>query len=241
MSQRPLSKEQIRQIGIVRSDAFKHQCALGAVTFPSDLVNASKKDKADFWAHQEIAKATQRVCSTREMVDDEYAMVKLHFVALCGPEYRDEVPKALGKVIEGAACDREPGCEYLRDMMQWLAKAGYQIGYAIAISKAKFRGETNFRRLSEWQLKQLHDTVVNRCRAKLGLGDADNRNKRQRGIGAKGTPVKPVSKPQPKLSIPPQPMPAPTERPASQPQKTREYTLKPRPASGGIDPSKMPF
>ncbi len=228
MSQRPLSKEQIRQLGIIRSAAFRHQWSLGLVALPPDLERASKKDQADFWAHQEIAKATQRVCSTRDMIDDEYSSVKLHFVSLCGPDFRDEKPKALGKVIEGSAADRAPGCEYLRDMYQWLAKAGYGVGYAIAISKAKFRGETNFRLLSENQLKQLHDTVVNRCRAKLGLGNADNRNKKERqGRRVEGGGSRIADSHQPSST--------------SSGPKTREYILRPKPSAADIDPSKMPF
>jgi len=231
MSQRPLSASQIRQLGIVRSAAFKHQLAIGAVVLPPDLVKASKSDQADFWAHQQIAAATQRVCSSRDMIDDEYNDVMLHFTGLCGPEYREQAPKRLGKVIEGAACDRAPGCEYLRDMHQWLAKAGYKVGYAIVISKAKFKGETDFRRLSEWQLKQLHDTVVNRCRAKLGLGDADNRNKKQRA-GSKGQGAKHSAQPLPVSQSPVS---------KSSGQKSRDYVLKPKVNATDLDPTNIPF
>jgi hypothetical protein len=50
----------------------------------------------------------------------------------------------------------------------------------ITIMKSKCRGETKVENLTEWQLKQVHDTVVNRCRAKLGLGETGARNKKQR-------------------------------------------------------------
>lgn len=235
MSLRPLSASQIRQLGIVRSAAFKHQWASGLVALPPDLERASKKDQADFWAHQEIAKATQRVCSSRDMIDDEYNDVMLHFTGLCGPEYREEAPKRLGKVIEGAACDCAPGCEYLRDMHQWLAKAGYKVGYAVAICKGKFRGETDFRRLSESQLKQLHDTVVNRCRAKLGLGDADNRNKKQR---QKDWETRRAGDSESQ----PQNLPV-SQSPVSKSSgpKSRDYVLKPKLSATDLDPTKIPF
>lgn len=178
MSQRPLSTSQKTQLGIVSTAAYKHQLALGRVTVPGDMAKESKTAQMKFWIHQEIAASTKRVCTASDMVDDEYLSVKSHFQLLTG-----EAGKAFDTAhrdTQGAACHREPGCEYVRQMHHWLSKAGYAQGYMIAIMKAKFKGISEITRLNEWQLKQLHDTVVNRCRAKLGLGDDMNRNKKQR-------------------------------------------------------------
>lgn len=178
MSQRPLSTSQKTQLGIVSTAAYKHQLALGRVTVPGDMAKESKTAQMKFWIHQEIAASTKRVCTASDMVDDEYLSVKSHFQLLTG-----EAGKAYDTAhrdTQGAACHREPGCEYVRQIHHWLSKAGYAQGYMIAIMKAKFKGISEITRLNEWQLKQLHDTVVNRCRKKLNLGDDMNRNKKQR-------------------------------------------------------------
>ncbi|MBV5324284.1 MAG: hypothetical protein J0626_02890, partial [Rhodospirillaceae bacterium] len=109
-----------------------------------------------------------------------------------------------------------------------MSKAGYKDGYAIAIMKAKFHGITDLRLLNAGQLKQLHDTVVNRCRAKLGLGDPDSRNKKERGL-VKSSPPEPrepaATTPQPPAIAPANGSPPPASR-------SREYVLRRRPAQG---------
>ncbi len=236
-----MSLKQLKQLGIAASAAVAHQRSLGAFEqgMPTDMVTASKSAQNDFWRHQQVALATQRVCSFRDMVQDEYKTVLQHFEALAGPGYQQSAVKHTCDVIESPACQRAPGCEYVRDMYFWLAKAGYKEGYAIAIMKAKFRGITDLRLLREFQLKQLHDTVVNRCRAKLGLGAADSRNKQERGVKAARQSDKETVRPsEPELSLPAQ-IPANGSPPPV--SKSREYVLRPRPTSAGIPRDNIPF
>lgn len=228
MSARPLSRAQKTQIGIHATAAWQHQTALGAVDLPADMAGETKTARMKFWQHQIIADVTQRVCSASDMIDDEYLDVKAKFQSLSGES--GKAYDTAHRSAQDAACHRSPGCEYVRDLNHWLAKAGYQSGYAIAIMKAKFRGITDYARLSEFQLKQLHDTIVNRCRQKLGLGEPDNRNKKQRAARH-------------------QPAPADASDSSDhREQKSRTYTLKPAvPFKAAVDdlsdlpPSKIPF
>lgn len=225
-----MSPKQLKQLGIAASAAVAHQRSLGVIVMPPDMQSASKSAQNEFWRHQQIALATQRVCSFRDMVQKEYKLVLQHFEALAGGAFKQRAVNHTCDVIEAPACQRAPGCEYVRDMYFWMAKAGYKDGYATAIMKNKFRGITDLRLLNAGQLKQLHDTVVNRCRAKLGLGDPDSRNKLERGISrpqrdTKAEPQKPASSIQhPEPSLPPANGSPP---PAS---RSREYVLRRRPA-----------
>jgi len=240
-----MSPKQLKQLGIAASDAVAHQRALGVFEMPADMRCASKSAQNDFWRHQQVALATQRVCSFKDMVQDEYVKVIQHFEALAGPAYKTRAIKSTVRLVEDAACQRAPGCEYVRDMYFWLAKAGYKEGYAIAIMKAKFRGITDLRLLREHQLKQLHDTVVNRCRAKLGLGDPDSRNKKERGVKT----GRPSDKETIRQSESPRPIVSPSDSPPAQPangspppvSKSREYLLRPRPAPSSIPRDNIPF
>ena len=223
-----MSTAQLKQLGIAASAAVAYQRTLGAVDVPADMRTASKSAQNEFWRHQQIALATQRVCSFKDMVQDEYRLVIQHFEALAGPDYKTRAVSSTVRVIEDAACHKAPGCEYVRGMYFWMSKAGYKEGYMIVIMKAKFRGITDLRLLCEYQLKQLHDTIVNRCRAKLGLGDPDSRNKKDRGIMPRqGT------KPELQAPSPISHLPSPAQLPAngSPPSKQREYVLRPRGAA----------
>lgn len=241
-----LSAKQIRQLGIVSSAAAKHQRALGVLTaeaLPADMRTASKTEQDKFWRHQQVALCTQRVCSFNDMINDEYRPMMQHFEALAGPDYKERAVASTVRTVENAACHRVPGCEWVRDMYHWLAKAEYKEGYAIAIMKAKFRGITDIRLLREHELKQLHDTVVNRCRAKLGKGDPDNRNKKERfGHGPAATPQ---PRRQPAAETPPLPPQAPANGSPPPPvSRSRTYILKPRPATQTAriaDPDNEPF
>lgn len=242
-----MSREQLRQLGIAATAAARHQRALGrlsAATLPPDMRSASASAQNEFWRHQQVAEATQRVCSFRDMVQEEYNVVMQHFEALAGPDYQSRATHRTVRTIENAACHRLPGCEYVRQMNDWLAQAGYKPGYAIVIMQGKFRGTTDIRLLSERQLKELHDTVVNRCRAKLGLGDPDSRNKKQRAQRAGQLP--PETAPAPKPAVPPAPLPPPTPAQGSAPDapRSRTYILRPRHAprpSRAVDPENEPF
>lgn len=222
MSARPLSRDQKTQIGIHATAAWKHQSALVAIELPADMAGECKTARMKFWQHQIIADVTQRVCSASDMIDDEYLNVKAKFQSLSGES--GKAYDTAHRSAQDAACHRAPGCEYVRDLNHWLAKAGYKSGYAIAIMKAKFKGITEYTRLNEWQLKQLHDTVVNRCRAKLGLGEADHRNKKQTLARLAPPQSAPESGP-----------------PSSRAAKERTYILKPVPQASDLPPSKLPF
>lgn len=176
-----MSKDQLIQLGIAATAAVQHQRMVGAFEVPADMRTASKSAQNEFWRHQQVALATQRVCSFKDMNNDEYNIVMQHFEALAGPCWRGRATKRTVKVVENADCDRAPGCEYVRDLHHWMAKAEFKPGYLFVILKQRFRG-ADIRDLRTWQLKQLHDTIVNRCRAKLGLGDPDSRNKLSRGV-----------------------------------------------------------
>jgi hypothetical protein len=180
MSKKLLSKAQIQQLGIAATRAFEVQDKLGLAELPADLNGASKSARSEFWRHTQVSEVTQRVCSFKEAMDDEYLALKQHFEALGGVAVKAKATATTVRLVGQSPCHTAPGCEWLRDMHDWLRKAGYSTGYMVAIMKGKFRGETKVENLTEWQLKQLHDTVVNRCRAKLGLGLIETRNKRQR-------------------------------------------------------------
>lgn len=222
-----MTPAQLKQLGIAASAAIKHQRmikALSADALPPDLRGASISAQNDFWRHQQVSLVTQRVCSFKDMADlraqggpDEYALVMQHFEALAGPCWKGRAISRTVKIVESADCDRVPGCEYVRDMRHWMAKADFAFPhYCLPIMK-RWKAD-DIRALRTWQLKQLHDTVVSRCRAKLGLGDAANRNKKQRSEGQRAKSGEPA--------------------PAT---KTREYTLTPRTAPPVIDPDNMPF
>lgn len=180
MSKRLLSKSQIQQLGIAATRAFEVQDKLGLADLPADLQGASKSARAEFWRHTQVSEVTQRVCSFKDAIDDEYLKLKQHFEALGGVAVKTKATATTVRLVGQAPCHTSPGCEWLRDMHDWLRKAGFGTGYMITLMKSKCRGETKVENLTEWQLKQVHDTVVNRCRAKLGLGETGARNKRQR-------------------------------------------------------------
>lgn len=172
-----LSLKQKKILGIEAGKAFANLERHGLIELPADLRGCSKTARMDFWRQQQVAEVTQRVSSFCDAVQEEYRPLLAHFEQQAG-----KVAKAFDtqmKDVCDAACHREPGCAWVREMREWMAKAGYSAGYAAAIMRAKFK-TTELSRLSERQLKQLHDTVVNRCRAKLGKGHAENRNKKQR-------------------------------------------------------------
>lgn len=224
-----LSAKQIRQLGIVSSAAVAHQRAIGALTLaslPADMRTASKSAQNEFWRHQQVALATQRVCSFKDMVNDEYRPTMQHFEALAGDAYKARAVNSTVRVVEDAACHRVPGCEYVRDMYVWMKDAGFSEGYRVHIAKAKFGGITDLRMLSTHQLKQLHDTIVNNARKKLELGDDADRRKKERAKRA-GLPVEPMKHTE-TPSLPSLPVPGVNGSPPA--SKSRTYILKPRPA-----------
>lgn len=178
MSKRPLSISQKQQLGIVSTAAWKRQSELNRIELPGDMATASKTARMKFWVHQQIAAKTQRVCTAADMIDDEYLAVRTHFEALA--DLTGRAFDTAHREAQGAACHREPGCAYVREMRSFMDLAGFSPGYMTVIMKAKFRGCSQLEKLTEYQLKQLHDTIVNRARAKLKKGETANRNKKQR-------------------------------------------------------------
>lgn len=219
MNQHPLTIKQKRILGIEATKAYDVEAKAGRLQLPGEVATCSLTARREFWRHRVVAGITQRVASFNDMWQDDYLPVLCEFQRLSG-----NIGKAYKTSVRqeaGAACHCAPGCEYVRDMHQWLAKAGYRDGYATAIMFAKFKTR-DITRLTESQLKQLHDTVVNRCRAKLKLGDTENRNKKQRKVLPAG-----------QASTPP---------PSASARAGRDYVLKPaaRP-SPAPSPSDDPF
>lgn len=180
-----LSKKQLKILSMEATTAFTRWEDLDLLDLPAEVASCkSKKARMDFWRHREVSKATQRVCSFKDLVQEEYLKVLVHFQTLAGNS-----DKAYNAALRGevdAACHRAPGCEYVRDMNQWCADAGFSKGYITVLMRSKFK-TSDITNLSERCLKQLHDTVVNRARAKLKKGDIANRNKKQtaqRGLQA---------------------------------------------------------
>lgn len=171
-----LSKKQLQILGIEATRAFDTQAKNDLLDLPAEVASCGVSARRDFWRSRVCAEVTG-MCSFKELTQEQYRPLLAHFQVLSGNS--GAAFDSAHRSAQGAACHEAPGCEYVRDMHQWLAKAGYKPGYAAAISKARFK-TARMEDLSERQLKQLHDTVVNRCRAKLGLGEAANRNKKQR-------------------------------------------------------------
>jgi hypothetical protein len=219
MNQHPLTIKQKRILGIEATKAYDVEARAGRLQLPAEVATCSLTARREFWRHTVIAGVTRRVASASDMWQDEYLPVLREFQRLSGNSgkaYHTSVRQETG-----AACHCAPGCDWVRDMYHWMNQAGFKDGYVAVIMFAKFKTR-DITRLSEGQLKQLHDTVVNRCRAKLKLGDTENRNKKQR----KALPAGQASTPPPSPSA----------------RAGRDYVLKPaaRP-SPAPSPSDDPF
>lgn len=156
-----LSKSQLQQLGIAATAAFKRMDELDLLELPADVKTCSKSARMEFWRQRECASITP-FCSFRDLPNDLYKKVKEHFEKIAG-----KAPSASG------------GSHWLREMWQWANRAGLGAGYIFKVCQAR-RFPTQLDQLDERQAKQLHDTILNRARAKLGLGETENRNKKQR-------------------------------------------------------------
>lgn len=174
-----LSKLQLKILGIEATRAFDVQAKHDALDLPAEVASCGISARRDFWRQRETAQVTG-VCSFKEVTQRHYKPLLSHFQMLAGNA--GAAFDSAHRAAQGAACHRAPGCDWVRDMHHWLSRAGFTTGYATAICKGKFK-TSSIEQLSERQLKQLHDTVVNRCRAKLSLGETANRNKGQRAAG----------------------------------------------------------
>lgn len=171
-----LSKLQLQQLGMAATAAYARQAALDLLDLPPDLDGATKTDRIKFWRQRECAALTG-LCSFRDLDNRHYLTVKGHFEKLAGKNER-AFSTAL-RAAADAACHRPPGCAWVREMNDWAARAGLAWAYIAAVMKSKFK-TVDLTALDERQLKQLHDTILNRARAKLGRGDPARRNKKAR-------------------------------------------------------------
>jgi|GEM_PF-4678159 len=175
-----MSPSQLQQLGIAATEAFAVMERHDLLELPREVMTESRTRRLDFWRRQQCAAVTGK-CSFKELTArrgrDEYRMVLLHFQTLSGNK---AAMRTAEREVAQAACHASPGCEYVRQMHAALAEAVLQTGYLYAIVNNRFKA-SRLEDLSEAQLRELLYTVRNRCRAKLGVGDAARRNKRQRG------------------------------------------------------------
>jgi hypothetical protein len=172
-----LSKTQLQILGIEATKAYDQMARHDLLDLPAEVATCGITARRDFWRARICAEVTG-LCSFREVGQDQYKDLLSRFQTLSGNT--GGAYDSAHRAAQDAACHRAPGCEYVRDMFQWLAKAGMKDGYAYAILRGPRFKKSRLEDLSEQQLKNLHNTVVNRARAKLGLGNAEDRNKQQR-------------------------------------------------------------
>ncbi|MFZ4764912.1 MAG: hypothetical protein ACOYMN_08140 [Roseimicrobium sp.] len=175
-----MSPSQLQQLGIAATEAFAVMERHDLLELPREVMTESRTKRLDFWRRRQCAIITGK-CSFRELTArqgrDEYRMVLLHFQTLSGNK---AAMRTAEREVAQAACHVSPGCEYVRQMHAALTEAKLQTGYLYAILENRFKA-ARLEDLSEAQLRELLYTVRNRCRAKLGVGNAADRNKRQRG------------------------------------------------------------
>lgn len=161
-----LSSSQLQQLGIAATAAFARLDGLDLLDLPPDLRGATKSDRITFWRQRECAAVTG-ICSFREL-DSKQHYVRVH----------DHFAKIAGLPLKGRDTPADRAA-LLREMWDMAREAGLSEGYVFTICHAKFK-HGHVEQLHDHQVKQLHDTVCNRARAKLGTGHADERNKKQR-------------------------------------------------------------
>lgn len=172
-----LTNRQKQVLAMEAAKAFAKLEKYGSLDLPAEVERSAKSVRQSVWRHQQTLLITQRVESFTQLKQSEYRPILEHFLTLSG-----ELGKAFDtalREINDAACHRAPGCEWLRDLHHWANRAGLGEAYITTVSRSKFK-TSRMEELSERQLEQLHDTIVNRARAKLGLGETAERNKKQR-------------------------------------------------------------
>jgi hypothetical protein len=172
----PLSNKQKQILSIEAAAAFARLDKVGGIHLPAEVERSATSQRQTFWRHQQTAEVTGFDSFTK-LTQSHYLPLLAHFQKLSGksgPAFDNAL-----KNEQGSTMDREPGCAWVRDMMHLASKAGLSTNYILTIQRSKF-GRAETRDLTEAQLKQLCDTVINRARQKLGLGSPENRNKKQR-------------------------------------------------------------
>lgn len=165
-----LSHSQLQQLGIAATAAFKVQAAHDLLDLPLDVQRCTKSAQIEFWRQRECASITG-ICSFRELDQRHYLAVRDYFQKLAGITPQ---PSSFSHHPSDATANH-----WLTEMWKWAAKAGLHPSYVAIIARNKF-GHVNYEQLTLEQSKQLHDTLLNRARAKLGKGHTENRNKKQR-------------------------------------------------------------
>lgn len=172
-----LTNRQKQVLAMEAAKAFAKLEKYGSLDLPAEIERSAKSVRQSVWRHQQTLLITQRVESFTLLKQSEYRPMLEHFQTLSG-DLGPAFDTAL-REIKDAACHRAPGCEWVRDLHHWATRAGLGEPYIRTISMAKFK-TSRMEELSERQLKQLHDTIVNRARDKLDLGEKSERNKSQR-------------------------------------------------------------
>jgi hypothetical protein len=162
-----LSASQLQQLGIAATAAFKRLDGLDLLELPADVATCTKSERMTFWRQRECANVTG-ICSFRELDSKaHYVLVHDHFAKIAGLPLKGRDKSATRAAL-------------LREMWDMAREAGLGDGYIATICHAKKFGHANVEQLLDWQVEQLHHTIVNRARAKLGRGHTAARNKSQR-------------------------------------------------------------
>lgn len=172
-----ISHRQKQILAMEAADAFQRLDSLHGIIVPPEVERSARSVRMDYWRHQQTLEVTGRVESFTEVQQSEYRPLLEHFQKLSG-KLGGAFNTAL-REIKNAAMHSAPGCEYVRDLWHWAGLAGLGADYVATVRRAKFQ-RRDMEQLTTAELKQLHDTIVNRARAKLEKGDPANRNKLQR-------------------------------------------------------------
>lgn len=163
-----MSPHQLKQLGIAASAAVKHQRSIGALsaaTLPPDLRGETVSAQNEFWRHQQTGLATNRVCSFKELRNqnpDEFRLVMQHFESLAGPEYKGRAVKSTVRVIEQRPGHTPQGAGMIRAVWAVAREQGLNASYVESVCFGKFGGVTDLSLLNMGQLKQLIATLRRR-------------------------------------------------------------------------------
>lgn len=213
-----MSPHQLKQLGIAASAAVKHQRSIGALsaaTLPPDLRGESVSAQNEFWRHQQTGRATNRVCSFKELRNkdpDEFRLVMQHFESLAGPDYQARAVKSTVRVIEQRPGHTPQGAGMIRAVWAVAREQGLNASYVESVCFGKFGGVTDLSLLNMGQLKQLIATL------------------RRRGKGSADAPVRQPSQPE-----------SGGGPPRSTPSRGRDYVLKKFIKPSDVPADDIPF
>jgi hypothetical protein len=214
-----MSPHQLKQLGMAASAAVKHQRSIGALSaaaLPPDLHGETVSAQNDFWRHQQTGLATNRVCSFKELRNqnpDEFRLVMQHFESLAGPAYQARAVKSTVRVIDQRPGHTPQGAGMIRAVWAVAREQGLNASYVESVCFGKFGGVTDLSLLNMGQLKQLIATL----------------RRRGKGVehGAKGMESEPQAP-----SLKPQ---------AKTPSRGRDYVLKKFIKPSDVPADDIPF